>query len=258
MKFLRTAFLFILPVYLISCGTSRKAPPPFYLDKTQDTTLKKAITKPGELRIQKNDQLSIQVTSLSNDPKTDLLYNLQGSEGTTPTSGFLVDADGNIEYPRLGTIHAEGMTKQELAAEIKKRLTQPVELLRNPTVIIRFLNYKITVLGFVGREGLLQVPGEKITILEAIGLAGGINEFGKKDKVKIIREHNNERQVGYVDLSSDSLFQSEFYYLVQNDVLIVEPTKAKTRQADQSLVAQRISMALGIITSAAFIYNIFK
>jgi polysaccharide biosynthesis/export protein len=256
MKFLRTAFLFILPVYLISCGTSKKAPPPFYLDKTYDTTVKRSV-KPGELRIQKNDQLSIQVVSLSSDPKADLLYNMPVTEGVA-ASGYLVDADGNIEYPRLGTIHAEGMTKQELGAEIKKRLTTPVEVLRSPTVIIRFLNYKITVLGFVGREGLLQVPGEKITILEAIGLAGGITDYGKKDKVKIIREHNDERTVGYVDLSSDSLFQSQFYYLVQNDVIIVEPTKAKARQNDQSQVSARISMAIGIITSAAFIYNIFK
>jgi polysaccharide export outer membrane protein len=258
MKFLRTAFLFILPVYLISCGTSKKAPPPFYLDKTQDTTIKKSTTKPGELRIRKNDQLSIQVMSLSNDPKADLLYNLPTSEGGGATSGFLVDGDGNIEYPRLGTIHAEGMTKKELATEIKKRLTEPVELLRSPTVIIRFLNYKITVLGYVGREGMLDVPGEKINIIQAIGLAGGITEFGRKDKVKVTRETEEEIQIGYVDLSSDSLFHSPYYYLVQNDVITVEPTKAKTRQADQSQVAQRISMALGIITSAAFIYNIFK
>lgn len=256
MKFLRTAFLFILPVYLISCGTSKKTPPPFYLDKTQDTTIKKN-NKQAELRIKKNDQLSIQVVSLSNDPKTDLLYNLP-TEGNGATSGYLVDGEGNIEYPRLGTIHVEGMTKKELATEIKKRLTEPVELLRSPTVIIRFLNYKITVLGFVGREGMLDVPGEKINIIQAIGLAGGITEFGRKDRVKVTRETDDEIKIGYVDLSSDTLFQSQYYYLVQNDVITVEPTKAKTRQADQTVVAQRISMALGIITSAAFIYNIFK
>ena len=150
------------------------------------------------------------------------------------------------------------MTKKELANEIKKRLTEPVELLRNPTVIIRFLNYKITVLGFVGKEGLLPVPGERITILEAIGLAGGITEFGKKDRVKITRETDEEVKIAYVDLTSDTLFKSPYYYLVQNDVIVVEPTKAKIRQADQNQTAQRISIALGIITSAAFIYNIFK
>lgn len=258
MKFLRTAFLFILPVYLASCGTSKKAPPAFYLDKTQDTIIKKNPGRAGELRIQKNDQLSIQVMSLTSDPKADLLYNLPVAEGSAGSSGYLVDADGNIEYPRLGTIHVQGMTKKELAAEIKKRLTEPVELLRNPTVIIRFLNYKVTVLGFVAREGVLPVPGERINILEAIGLAGGITEFGKKDKVKIMRESDTEVQIAYIDLTSDSLVHSPFYYLVQNDVITVEPTKAKIRQADQSIVAQRISIALGIITSAAFIYNIFK
>jgi polysaccharide export outer membrane protein len=104
-------------------------------------------------------------------------------------SGFLVDVNGNIEYPRLGTIHADGLTKIQLADEIKKKLTDPEpDLLTNPSVIIRFLNYKVTVLGQVGHEGVLNIPAEKVTILEAIGLAGGITEFGKKDEVKILRE----------------------------------------------------------------------
>lgn len=254
MKILRTVFLFILSLYFFSCGPQKKTAA-YYLDKTYDTTIKRGVTFP-ELRIQKNDLLSIHVYSASTNPEVDKIFNLP--ESGSQTSGYLVDARGDIEYPRLGTIHAEGLTKQELADVIKKKLTEPIELLKNPSVIIRFLNYKITVLGQVGREGVVTLPGEKVTILEAVGLAGGITDFGKKDRVKVIRELNGQREIGYIDLSSDSLFLSPYYNMMQNDVVIVEPTKQKVKQQDQAVVAQRISMAIGIITAAAFIYNVFQ
>ena len=211
-----------------------------------------------ELRIQKNDLLSIQIYSLSTRPEADAYFNLPtATSAGQASSGFLVDAEGNIEYPRLGTIRAEGLTKQELAEVIKKKLTEPVELLTKPSVIIRFLNYKVTILGQVAREGMMTIPGEKVTILEAIGLAGGITDYGKKDKVKVIRETDGSREVGYVDLSSDSLFTSPYYNLVQNDVVIVEPTRQKIRMTDEQQNMQRISFALSIITSAAFLATIF-
>lgn len=258
MKILRIVFLLALPIYLISCGASRKAQPPYYLEKASDTTLKQEVMV-TELKIQKNDLLSIQVYSASTRPEVDQLYNLPVStSGGQSAGGFLVDARGNIEYPRLGTIHAEGLTKQELAEQIRERLIKPVELLENPTVVVRFVNIKITVLGQVANEGVLTIPGEKLTILEAVGLAGGITDYGKKDKVKVIRETNGQREIGYVDLSSDSLFHSPYYNMVQNDVLIVEPTKKKAKDAEQAVVAQRVSFALTLVTVAATLYNIFK
>ena len=257
MKFARILALFVLPLYLFSCSTQKKTS--YYLDNVVDTTGKEEVKIP-ELQIQKNDQLSIQVYSISTKPEvSDALYNLPGGSGQgNAVGGFLVDAFGNIEFPRLGTIHVEGLTKQELASEIKKRLTEPVELLKDPTVIIRFLNYKITILGPVGHEGVVNVPGERLTILEAIGIAGGITDYGKKNNVKIIREINGKREIGIIDLTSKDLFASPYYNLMQNDIVMVEPTKQKMRQAEQSVVAQRITFALGLITSAAFIYNIFK
>lgn len=254
MKFLRIVLLFAFPVYLVSCGTQKKLPP-YYLDKATDTTQKSEV-KFTELKIQKNDKLSIQVYSASTAPEVDALYNLPVGEGGL--GGFLVDARGNIEYPRLGTIHAEGMTKNELADVIKNKLTSPVELLRNPTVIIRFVDLKINVLGEVGSQGLVTIPGENATILDAIGLAGGVTNYGKKDNVKIIRETNGQREIGYVDLSSDSLFFSPYYNLVQNDVLIVAPTRQRMKDEDQARTAQKISFALTLVTVAATLYGIFR
>jgi polysaccharide export outer membrane protein len=259
MKFLRTLLLLALPVYFISCGTQHKLPN--YLENVTDTTGKGDVKFP-ELLIQKNDQLSIQIYSLSTLPeKSDILYNLPstnaGGQGTM-TGGYLVDANGNIEIPRLGAFHAEGLTKQELAAQIKKKLTEPVELLKDPTVIIRFLNYKVTVIGQVGHEGVMSVPGERLTILEAIGLAGGITDYGKKENVKIIRETNGKREFGIIDLSSKNVFESPYYNLMQNDMIIVEPTNQKAKQTEQALVNQKLTIALSLITTAALLYNIFK
>jgi len=261
MRFLRTAFLLLIfPVYLLSCRTQSTLP--YYLENIVDTSRVDEVNIP-ELKIQKNDILSIQIYSQSTLPEADEFYNMRLSQGGAAggdisLSGYLVDVNGNLEYPRLGTIHAEGLTKTQLAAEIKRRLTEPVELLKSPTVIIRYLNYKIMVIGEVGSPGPINVEGERMTILEAIGSSGGITTGGKKDYVKVLRETNGKREIGIIDLSSKDLFQSPYYNLVQNDIVIVEPTKRKQRTEDQSVVSQRISFALGIITAAAFIYNIFS
>jgi polysaccharide export outer membrane protein len=261
MKLLRSVLFLVFSLYLISCGTQKKLPT--YLQNATDTTINGNVQFP-ELKIQKNDILFIQVYSASISSDADALYNLRSSSassassGGSTTSGFLVDAKGNIEYPRLGTFHAEGLTKDELAAEIKKRLTEPVKLLESPTVIIRFQNLKITVVGEVNTQGVVSIPGERVTILEAIGLAGGISEYGIKDAVKVIRETDGKREIGVVDLSSSKLFESPFYVLRQNDVILVDPTDRKAKKAESEAVVQRVSFGLSIVTAIALLYNIFK
>jgi polysaccharide export outer membrane protein len=259
MKLIRTVLLLVFPLYFISCGTQK--PMPDYLENISDTSDKKDIVIP-ELRIQKYDNLFIQVYSASTDPRVDEIYNLRsggsGGQSTTPVSGFLVDAKGNIEYPRVGLLHAEGLTKLELADIIKRRINEKDSVLMNPSVIIRFINFKIAVMGEVKSPGVLTIPGERVTILEAIGLAGDVSEYGMKDAVKVIRETDGKRQIGVVNLSSDSLFISPYYNLVQNDMIIVQPTKRKTKKAEQDVVLQRVSFGLSIITAIALIYNIFK
>ena len=251
MKFHRWLLL-VFPLYLFSCTPQQKIPN--YLENVTDTSGTGVVVMP-DLRIQKNDLLSIQIHSLSTKPEvSDALFNqittTASVVGATPayTSGYLVDLDGNIEHHRLGLIHAEGMTKQELAAEIKKRLTVPVELLTNPTVIIRFLNYKVTVMGQVARPGDIQVPGERITILQAIGLSGDLTEFGEKQNVRVVREIDGRREIGRIDLSSKDLFQSPYYNLLQNDIVIVEESGRKAKKEEQALMAQKVSIALSIAT----------
>jgi polysaccharide biosynthesis/export protein len=254
MKLIRAVLLLAFPLYLLSCVTQQKIPN--YIQNVTDTTGKDTVNI-QELRIQKNDLLSIQIFSASVNPATDAVYNLPTTQGSGPAT-FLVDASGNIEYPKLGTFHANGLTQRQLADSIKKRLTEPVKLLESPVVIIRFVQLKITVMGEVNTQGVVTIPGERVTILEAIGLAGGINDFGLKNSVKVIRETDGKRQVGIVDLSSNELFESPYYNLQQNDVVVVDPTKRKAKKAEQDVVIQRVSFGLSIITAIALLYNIFN
>jgi polysaccharide export outer membrane protein len=246
-----------MPVYLFSCAAPKKLPG--FLENVVDTSRSNPLITP-ELRIQKYDQLSIQVYSTSTKGEvSDAIYNLPcaGASGAGSCS-FLVDVNGEIEYPRLGIFHVEGLTKQELANQIKKRLTVPVELLKDPNVIIRFLNFKITVLGEVASPGSISVPGERLTILEAIGLSGDFTQYGKKDKVKIIREVDGKIEIGFIDLSSKSLFDSPYYNLIQNDVVLIEPTKQKSKMVDQAAISQRIALIVSILGSFTVIYSIIR
>lgn len=240
-----------------SCTSQRKATNN-YLQNVTDTVAP-IVSNIPDPTIQKNDILSIKVYSMSINPATDIPYNLPEQTSATGTSsspsGFLVDRNGNIEYPRIGTIHAEGLTKEQLADAIKAKLQ---DQLTQPSVIVRFTNYRFTVLGEVGSSGTYTVPIDKVTILEALGLAGGITEFGKRDKVKILRETNGQREVATIDLTSKDVFNSPFYYVRQNDVIMVEQTQRRLKQQDQQELRQEISIATGIITAIALILNFIK
>ncbi len=268
MRFLTVCFLFA-SVLLIACGTQKRIPYN-YIENITDSTGKDTL-KIFEPIIQKTDLLYIQVyTTGLNASHIDSQWNLpinptiSGTQSNIGLPGFLVDQQGNIEYPRIGRIHAEGLTKKQLAGEIRSKIIATGELVdsasnpNDPSVIIRFMNFRVNVLGEVGRPGTVSIPYEKVTILEAIGLAGDIPITGKKTNVKIVREVNGSREYGTIDLTSKNLFESPYYYLMQNDVVIVEPRKSKIRLNEQSIVAQRISLALTVITAAGILYNIFK
>ena len=250
----------VLALLIASCRTQQRLPNN-YLENVGDTIGKDAVRFP-EPTIQKSDLLSILVYSATTDSRIDAPYNLPSLEGTTatgtPITGYLVDGKGNIEYPRIGTIHVEGLTKAELGDLIKKRINEPVKQLENPSVIVRFLNFKITVLGEVVRAGSYNLPTERITVLEALGLAGDVTVWGIRNNVKVIREINGTREIGTIDLTSKDLFDSPFYYLVQNDLVLVEAKKNKAKQVEDAAATQRISFALSVITSIALLYTIFR
>ena len=254
MKFL--AFLIFSIFVVISLFSCRSQKPRGYLEDFTDTSGKVHVKYPEPL-IQKGDVLSIVVYSDAIDGgKTDAMYNLAnaGATGEASTQGFLVDVDGNIQYPRIGKIKADGLTKTQLSEEIRKKLTGP---LQNPSVLVHLLNFKITMLGEVSRAGPITIPSEKITILEAIGLAGDITIYGKKEDIVILRPTDSTIEHGTIDLSSKTVFESPYYFLRQNDVVLVNPNKYKARLGEQ-VFNQRLGLAFSVINMLILLYGIFS
>lgn len=243
--------LFFAAIFLTACKTQQVAANN-YLNNVTDTLIRDSSMLSTPV-IRKNDLLGIRVYSralgTSVEREVEAPYNLTAGEGS---AGFLVDGNGNIEYPRLGLIHVEGMTREALAALIKSRLEGE---LTQPSVIVRFLNFRITVLGEVGQPSTVTVPNENITIIEALGLVGDVTQFGRRDNVKVVREVNGQRQIGTIDLTKATMFESPYFKLQQNDYIFVDQTSRRIRQESKSDTVQEIGIATSIITTIALILN---
>lgn len=220
--------IILLSAYsLMSCTSSKQV---VYLNNLNDTISGKINLSKAtfENLIQKNDQLSIMVGG-SNTADLLALNSANGMTsgvGTTSASaiGYLVEADGKIKVPYIGNVQAEGLTRLQL----EDTLTQLFkDYTKNPVVNVRFLNYYFSVLGEVTGKGRFAMPNERITILEAISMAGDLTEFGKRDNILVVREENGKRNFARVNLLSKDLFNSPYFYLRTNDVVYVEPLKSK-------------------------------
>jgi len=185
-----------------------------------------------ELRIKPDDQLYIIVSSREPELLTPF-ENIQilgsasgGSSSTQEANGTQVDKYGKINIPVLGEMQAAGLTRIQLANEIKKRLEEG-QYIKNPTVNVRIKGLKISVMGEVGSPGVHEMPGDRITLLEALSMAGDLTPAAKRSNILILREENGERRTYTVDLTSGrDVLDSPCYYLQQNDVVYVEPNKS--------------------------------
>ena len=146
------------------------------------------------------------------------------SDSYQPLRGYLVDGDGFINLPVLGQVKAGGLTTDSLRQNLEIRLKA---YFGQPVVKIRFMNFKVTVLGEVAMPGVIQAEGERLNVLEAIGRAGDITNLGNRKRILLIRETDGKRTFAWLNLHDRSLFNSPWFYLRQNDVLYVEPSKAK-------------------------------
>jgi polysaccharide export outer membrane protein len=241
-------YLLLLPLLLASCVTHEEL-----LNFNQGEAFSTApvdITNLPQLQIQPDDLLSIRVKALelsavepfNVDPPG--MTNLNAGSGMRPLIGYLVTREGTIDFPMLGTIDVIGLTTDELRDTLKEKL---VPFLNDPVVMVRFLNFRITVLGEVGNPNTFFVANERMTILDALGQAGDITPYGNRTNVLVIREQNGQRQTARLNLQDRNIFASPFFYLQQNDVVYVEPLKVKTASIrDQS---QRLLPWLSAITS---------
>lgn len=188
-------------------------------------------------------------------------YNLGG--GTNLSYGlsmqnFLVDTEGIITYPVIGKLKVAGMTKIQLSESIKNAI-YPRYITEEPIILIRYVNFKISVLGEVMRPGTFVVDNEKISVLEALSMAGDLSIYGRRESILLIREHNNQRETVRLDIRDKNLVNSPYYYLQQNDVIYVEPNDSRARaSAISAAESLSISIVGTLISLTTLIINILK
>ena len=219
---------------LTSCGSVKDIA---YL-QGEDLLKKTAMDDTVSLKIQKDDLLDINVSC----PDQELLrpflrysseYNSAGGINSGNGSGYLVELDGTINFPLLGQIKVAGLTRRQLIDLVQNRLKKE-GYIKNPVVTVRFLNFRISILGEVQSPGTYYITGERITLFEALSMAGDLTIHGRRNRVAVIRETDGVRTILYHDLRSRDVFLSPDYYLKQNDMVYVEPNRVKAETSVQN------------------------
>lgn len=240
-------YLLLLFIVLASCSRRNLT---YFSDLPENSAYTEPINNATEPEIQPDDLLSITVSTLN--PESNLLFNSgvittigspanTGSTVTKINEGYLVDKNGAVNFPALGKVELAGLTIEEATEKMTDELQSEV---KNPIVNIRFLNFRITVIGEVNQPSTFAVPTERINIIEALGLAGDMTAFGKRENVLLIREKDGVRSTVRLNLNNKELLSSPYFYLQQNDIVYVEPVKARAAQANTSRA--NISFALSI------------
>lgn len=212
--------------------------------------------------VQPGDILTVRVSSLS--PEATAFFNPPSAtmpidRMMTPTmtslpeiTGYLVNSDGTLELPLIGKVKVGGLSTAQATDRIREELKT---YLKEPTVNIRNQNFRVSVMGEVARPSLFTIPNEKITMLEALSLAGDITIYGRRDNVLLIREVDGQRTFTRLDLTNRDLFRSPYYYLRPNDVIYVEPGRARVATADRTY--QLLPIALSALSFIAIIFSRF-
>ncbi len=216
----KLVFPFLLLLLVTSCATKKQI---LYfqdaeeLNQSDDTQIFEPI-------IEANDILHISVSSMNNEVvlpfKRNAGENLSNNQNQL-LQGYLVNADGNIRFPVLGEMKVAGKTREEVVTLLKGQLS---EFITDVVVDVRIMNFKVTVLGAVNNPGVYRIQDERVTLPQAIGLAGDLSQDGKRSEIMIIRQEEGKQKVTKVDLRATDFFNSPYYFLKQNDVVYVEPS----------------------------------
>jgi len=229
-------FLALLFAISISSCVSRKDIAYFQgLDKIEN----QAVALQNGLEIKPNDLLTISVSAYNMEAAQPFNLPVIGAtgggldaglrvSGTPQLQPYLVDSDGNIEFPQLGTVKVIGMNRQQLASKLKISIS---EYVKDPIVNVRIVNFQVSVLGEVNRPGTFSVQDEYLSLPKALGLAGDMSIYGERQNVLVMREENGIKKHAYLDLTDANIINSPYYYLKQNDVIYVEPNGAQIQSA---------------------------
>jgi len=232
--FFKIFFVSIEILLVVSCASKDKLV--YFQDTSRINTLAKI--KEHQPIYKTDDILSISVSAP--DLTSVMPFNLplvnydnlyQRADERTKQQTYLIDANGNINFPVLGSIKLEGLNRTQATDLIMKKLKPFV---KNARVSIRITNFKVTILGEVRKPGIIKIPNEQVTLPEAIGLAGDLNINGKRKNILVIREIDGVKSFKYIDVTSPQFFYSPYYFLTQNDVVYVAPNRAKINSASVS------------------------
>lgn len=254
-------YLIALVVFLGSCVSSKElTDKAIYFKNISDSALRHASVQYEPL-IQKGDILYIGV--ITPNEKSAQLFNqpnfYAGSDrgiisAESSTQGYLVNEKGVIVFPVLGRLDVAGLTKEALSEILTVKLEEYID---SAIVTVRLLNYRITVLGEVVRPGTYSIPSERVSVLDALGLAGDLTVYGKRDNIRIIRNAGDSMQTVTLDLNRGNIFASPYFYLQPNDVLYVEMNNRKIPNTDMADL-RRVSMALSVLSAVGVIVGIIN
>ena len=256
MSYSAKLFIFLFGTFLISSCSTKKEIVYF-----QDFERLPNMSAPKDFRatIEKNDVIRIDVSSM--DPKLAAPFQLNinnmgagggGGNQSAAMTGYLVDSEGNISFPVLGEIPVLGKTREKLEDELTSVLRE--NYLKDAVVRVRIVNFKVTVMGETGSQ-VIDVVDERISVPQAIAMAGDISYDGKRDKILVIRQMDEQLKYEVLDLTSVDIFQNPFYYLKQNDIIYVEPTYRKVKSAGFITSWQGL---VSILTTAFSLFILFS
>lgn len=261
------AACFLLCMLVYSCSTPKDVAYFQGLDSLTKEQLERMNQK-YVLRIVPDDMLSIHVTS--SDPQVVAPFNppayMPPSAPGTMSIGteralhtYLVDNEGDILFPVLGKIRVAGLTKGEIAELIQDKLRETVA---DPMVEVRLLNYKVTLLGELLEPGTYEIQNDRMSILDALGLAGDLTINADRTNVLLVRDNDGQKEYGRLDLTDPAIFASPYYYLQQNDVIYVEPNAAKKKNSRYSQKEQFnitvISSILSVVSTVTTVVVALK
>ena len=237
---LKGVFLLLAGMFLLSsCGASKEV---LYFQDLEPGKSEIMVSEVRAITVRPEDKISIIVNS--RDPKLTDLFNLPyvsrqlGQSSRTYTvgssqgvSGYTVDANGDIDFPVLGKVHVAGKKREEIASLIKHELVSK-NLVKDPVVTVEFLNLYISVMGEVNNPGQFSIDRDRLTVLDALSMAGDLTIYGNRSNVMVLRQEGDVQRVYGINLTSgEHVYTSPAYYLQQNDVVYVEPNNMKARQS---------------------------
>ena len=245
-------FFFLLVVAVSSCVTSKEVS---YLQNLKHNQII-PLSENFEALISPNDQLRITVIGVGNEKELAEPFNPFGNvqnAGGQNYIGYLVDVNGDIQFPIVGKLHVRGMTRIQLQETIANRLIEG-GYMNEPMVDVRFINFRIFVLGTADGGKVLNIENERCTFLEALAMAGGLNKFSKRDKIAVMREENGKIVTHFLDPRSTDVFYDPYFLLQQNDIIITQSFRRLYAQDVLNSSLNALTAVSSLVSTIVLIY----